>query len=169
MQTNHIETLKINEMYSIIRFIALEYAAKNGSYSKMYLYVDHKGYPILISTTKIFIFKESVRIYYLPVKHLILYCLYKQYNIENHLGILLHVTRLLERKSEEFFAKELGIDIPTYQALEFQTISKTGYIKKTHGNRYYELTTNLILHKLNIPESELEIHLEDYHDLWWIQ
>ena len=168
MQTNHIETLKINEMYSIIRFIALEYAAKNGPYSKMYLYVDHKGYPILISTTKIFIFKESVKTYYLPVKHLILYCLYKQYNIENHLGILLYITRLLERKSAEAIAKDLGIEIQTYRNIENNIITNAKYIKTIHGKRYYELTSTLILEKLNIPESELEINLEDYYELWWI-
>ena len=158
-----MDTLKFNEMLSILRFIALEYASKNGSYSKLYLYQDYRGFPLLISTTRIFIFKETVNIYYLPVKHLILYCLYKQYNIERHLGILLHVTRLIERKSDLNYSLELGIDVSTYRMLESQSILNKGLIKVTHGKRIYQFTAKSILGKLNIPLNELEINLESYH------
>ena len=102
----------------------MEYAAKNGAYSKMYLYMDQWGYPILISPMKIYLFKETVSIFYIPVKHLILFCLYNQFKIEQHLGILLRITRVLGRQTELSYAKTLGIDVSTYRLLESQIITR---------------------------------------------
>lgn len=159
-----IKALNSSEMYSVIRFIALEYAAKNGPYSKMYLYMDHKGNPILISTIKIYIFKDTVSIYYMPVKHLILFCLYMQFNIEQHLGILLRITRILERQTELSYAKTLGIDVSTYRLLESQLLTNKGLITVNHGKRIYQFTPDNILEKLDIPQLELNISLEVYRE-----
>ena len=159
-----IEPLSLNEMYSTIRFIAMEYAAKNGPYSKMYLYMDQRGHPILVSTIKIYIFKETVSIYYIPVKHLILYCLYSQFKVEQHLGILLRLTRILERQTELSYAKILGIDVSTYRLLETQIITNKGLIKVNHGKRIYQFTIESILETLNIPQTEMLISLEVYRE-----
>ena len=149
-----VESLSLNEMYSTIRFIAMEYAAKNGAYSKMYLYMDQRGY----------LFKETVSIFYIPVKHLILFCLYNQFKIEQHLGILLRITRILERQTELSYAKTLGIDVSTYRLLESQIITNKGLIKVSHGKRVYQFTIQNILETLNIPQMELTINLELYRE-----
>lgn len=159
-----VESLSLNEMYSTIRFIAMEYAAKNGAYSKIYLYMDQRGYPILISPMKIYLFKEAVSIFYIPVKHLILFCLYNQFKIEQHLGILLRITRILERQTELSYAKTLGIDVSTYRLLESQIITNKGLIKVSHGKRIYQFTIQNILETLNIPLSEMTINLELYRE-----
>lgn len=159
-----IKGLNSNEMYSIIRFIALEYAAKNGTYSKIYLYMDQRGTPILISTSKIYIFKETVSIYYIPAKHLILYCLYTQFKVEQHLGILLKTTRILERQTELSYAQTLGVDVSTYRLIESQLLTSKGLIKVNHGKRIYQFTPENILEKLNIPQLELNINIEVYRE-----
>lgn len=164
MQTNNPQLLTRKEMYSTIRFIALEYCIKNGHYSKLYLYIDSSGYPIMISPVKINYFNQDIRIAHIPAKLVVLYCLYNEYPVEQHLGILIHVTRLLERKSELNYAKQLGMDVSTYRLLETQHLSNKGLIKISHGNKIYQFTKDNILSTYNIPITELNVNVEEYYE-----
>lgn len=81
MQTNNPQQLTCKEMFSTIRFIALEYCMKNGPYSKLFLYIDSSGYPIMISPLKINYFNQIIGIAHIPAKLVVLYCLYYIMNI----------------------------------------------------------------------------------------
>lgn len=113
-----MQTFPAKERYGIIRFIAFEYAAKYGPYSSMYFYLDNSGYPIMISTKKITIFNSIIKVAYLPTKLIILYCLYNEYKIESHLGLLLHISRILSKQKEEKYSEIIGVDVSSYRLLE---------------------------------------------------
>lgn len=150
------------EMLQTIRFIALEHATKYGAYSYEYLYIDGNNMPIMISRTRIIgmPFKSK----YMPLKHIILYCIYNEYPVESHLAILLQVTRIVDNIPAAKFADALGIDVRTYRLLELGKIENKGELNKNSGIREYELPKPLILRKLNISDLELSISLEDYNE-----
>ncbi len=154
----------IKEKYGITRFIALEYAAKYGGYALMRVYLDDNNIPSMVTSEKTKLTIPNTKTALIPAKLLILYCLYNEFNLKDHLGLVIQITRILERKSDVTYAERIGIDVSNYRLLENQTIENKGLISHSNGIRKYHITKETILKKLNINIKELEIRIEDYYE-----
>lgn len=159
-----MQTFPAKERYGIIRFIAFEYAAKYGPYALMRLYMDKNNIPIMVSSNKVSLDIPNTKKALLPAKLLILHCLYNEFPTKEHLGMLLQVTRLLERKSEIAYAERIGIDISSYRLIESQIIENKGLINKVNGIRKFHINPDYILNKLNIDYKELDFTIEAYYE-----
>lgn len=151
-----------NDRIDIIRFEGLEIAERYGNYSIAYLYLGFDGtwYGITPNYSECFV--NEAKIYKMPIKLIILYCLYERYKKHPHLSLLLTVSRILSGNTRESYAKKVGINVKDYTNIEQGYFEKCNLIKVKHGERIYEFTPEIILKRLNIPVEELEINIKEY-------
>lgn len=145
------------ESYAVARFFAMEYMARNGSDSQIFIYMDDKLIRYLSPYKHVNI--PGMTLVAAKVKDLVLWCLYKEYPGVNKLAFVLSINRHIEKETELTYAKKIGVDVSTYRLIEKGYLCNKGLIKLEDGKTTYQFDPELICKKLGIDKSELKISI----------
>lgn len=145
------------ESYAIARFYAMEYMARNGSESQIFIYMDGKIIKYLSLNKTLFI--PGMTLIETTAKELVLWCLFNEYPGVNRLAFVLSVNRNLEKATDLIYAKKIGVDVSTYRLIEKGYLCNKGLIKLDDGKTMYQFDPELICEKLGINKCELKISI----------